>query len=108
MPQSDSRRRRLQLRKKAHAEFNRQIQSKSDRKLKARQERERSFWFGLGFMGLVGWSIAVPTLIGTAIGLWIDSRWESPYSWTLMLILLGALVGCINVWLWIQQENRGD
>ena len=28
-------------------------------------------WFGLGMMRLVGWSVAVPTLLGAAIGLWL-------------------------------------
>jgi predicted F0F1-ATPase subunit len=31
-------------------------------------------WFGLGMMGLIGWSVAVPTLLGAALGLWLDSR----------------------------------
>ncbi len=40
-----------------------------------------------------GWSIAVPTLIGIAIGLWIDHHWPSGYSWTFMLMLAGVALG---------------
>lgn len=90
------------------AEFHRLIKSKSERKLKARKEGDRSLWFGLGFAGLVGWSVAVPTLLGMAIGIWIDARWESQYSWTLMLMLLGVLIGCLNAWYWVQQESHHD
>ena len=48
--------------------------TKEDRKIKARRERDRSAWFGLGMFGLVGWSVAIPTLIGVALGWWIDHR----------------------------------
>ena len=40
--------------------------------------------------GLVGWTVAVPALIGVAIGLWIDSTWPSRFSWTLMLLVFGV------------------
>jgi ATP synthase protein I len=32
-------------------------------------------WFGLGMMGLIGWSVAVPTLLGAALGIWLDNRY---------------------------------
>ena len=63
------------------------------RKLKARRERDRTVWFGLGMFGLVGWSVAIPALLGTALGLWIDSRWPSRVSWTLMLLVIGVALG---------------
>jgi ATP synthase protein I len=56
--------------------------------------------------GLVGWSVAIPTLIGIAIGAWIDAQYPSQYSWTLMLLLIGVVVGCLNAWWWIQRESR--
>ena len=31
-------------------------------------------WFGLGMMGLIGWSVVVPTLLGAALGIWLDKR----------------------------------
>jgi ATP synthase protein I len=34
----------------------------------------RTVWFGLGMMGLIGWSVAIPTLLGAALGLWLDKR----------------------------------
>jgi ATP synthase protein I len=38
------------------------------RKSRARDEGERGAWFGLGMFGLVGWSVALPTLAGLALG----------------------------------------
>lgn len=81
---------------------------KQRRRLAARRRPERNIWFGLGMFGLVGWSIAVPTLIGVAVGAWIDHRWPSRYSWTLMLLLLGVALGCLNAWQWVHRESELD
>jgi len=93
-------------RRSPRRDFERQIVEKHKRKTKARQQGERSAWFGLGMFGLVGWSVAVPTLIGVAIGLWIDSHWPSRFSWTLMFMLMGLAIGCLNAWWWVQREGR--
>ncbi len=84
------------------------VEAKRSRKLNARDEGERSAWFGLGMFGLVGWSIAVPTLLGIAMGVWIDDRWPSRFSWTLMLLVFGVIVGCLNAWWWVTQENEDE
>lgn len=55
--------------------------------------------------GLVGWAVTIPTLFGAAIGVWIDSRWPGPHSWTLMLLILGVFLGCLNAWTWMQRES---
>ena len=34
------------------------------RKLKARRASKDTVWLGFGMMGLIGWSVVVPTLIG--------------------------------------------
>ena len=90
----------------AREKLAREVAHREARKLKARREKDRSVWFGLGMFGLVGWSVAIPTLIGTAIGLWIDARWPSPISWTLTLLIVGVFVGCLNAWWWVQRESR--
>jgi ATP synthase protein I len=91
---------------KSRAELIRQVGEKEFRKLRARREKDRSVWFGLGMFGLVGWSVAIPTLIGIALGIWIDTTWSSPYSWTLMLLFIGVMVGCLNAWYWVNRESR--
>ena len=93
---------------KTRDELARQVSQKEDRKLKARREKDRSVWFGLGMFGMVGWSVAVPTLIGIAFGIWIDTTWDSPYSWTLMLLFIGVMVGCLNGWYWVKRESSRD
>ena len=86
-------------------EFGDEVKRKESRKLKARREKNRQGWFGLGMFGLVGWSVAIPTLIAVALGVWIDRRWPSQYSWTLMLLLSGMALGCLNAWHWLKRER---
>jgi ATP synthase protein I len=85
--------------------FIKEIVSKQNRKLKARQENQQSVWFGLGMLGLVGWSIAIPTIMGIAVGIWIDKTWPGRYSWTLMMLLIGLILGCLNAWFWVKRES---
>ncbi len=84
------------------------VGSKETRKLKARRERNKAVWFGLGMFGIVGWSVAIPTLIGIALGIWIDRNWPSQYSWTLMFLVIGVLLGCLNAWYWVKKESRHE
>lgn len=81
---------------------------KAQRMQRARREKERPVWFWLGMFGLIGWSIAIPTLIGIALGVWIDQHWPTPISWTLTLLTTGVIIGCLNAWYWIKQESRRD
>jgi ATP synthase protein I len=86
--------------------FSRQVGAQAARKLKAQRQTTKSVWFGLGMSGLVGWSVTIPTLIGAAIGIWTDKHYPSAYSWTLMLLLLGLIIGCLNAWHWVDSEYK--
>ena len=76
------------------------------RKRRSRQRTERGLWFGLGTFGLVGWSVAVPTLAGLAAGIWLDGRLGGPFSWTLALLVAGVCIGCANAWYWVAKESQ--
>lgn len=79
------------------------------RKLEGRAQERRTAWFGLGMFGLVGWAVAVPTLLGVLLGLWLDERWpQDRLSWTLTLLFLGVILGCLNAWYWVAQESRRE
>jgi ATP synthase protein I len=89
-------------------ELSEKIETKEQRKMRARKEGDRGVWFGLGMFGLVGWSVAIPTLIFIAVGVWIDRTYPSRFSWTLMLLFIGVIVGCLNAWYWVKRESRRD
>ncbi|GIW94244.1 MAG: hypothetical protein KatS3mg110_2285 [Pirellulaceae bacterium] len=80
------------------------IERKERRKLKARRERSRSVWYHLGMFGLVGWSVALPTVAGTALGLWLEHHWKASFSWTLVGMGAGLAIGCCTAWYWVKRE----
>lgn len=86
----------------------RTIRRKSLRRERARRRRRSSVFSYLGFFGLVGWTVAVPTVGGLALGRFIDSAVDSERNFTIAFLLLGVTVGITTAWYWIQQESRHD
>jgi ATP synthase protein I len=82
-----------------------QVGAKAARKLKARRSTQ-GVWFGLGMMGLIGWSVVVPTLLGAALGIWLDKHHPGGRSWTLALLVAGLAIGCLNAWFWVAKEEK--
>jgi ATP synthase protein I len=92
--------------KKNDPTFAGQVGVKATRKLKARRDSTRGVWFGLGMMGLIGWSVAIPTLLGAALGIWLDKQYPGGRSWTLALLVAGLTIGCLNAWFWVSKEDK--
>lgn len=85
--------------------FAEQVGAKAARKLKARRNTSQ-VWFGLGMMGLIGWSVVIPTLLGAGLGHWLDARHAGRHSWTLALLVAGLVLGCLNAWHWVAKEDK--
>ncbi|MEM5585588.1 AtpZ/AtpI family protein [Roseibium sp. AS2] len=60
---------------------------------------------GIGTFGMVGWAIAVPTVGGAFLGLWLDQVAPQGFSWTIALILGGVVLGAIMAAAWINREG---
>jgi ATP synthase protein I len=86
-------------------EFREQVNEKAVRKLKAQRHATQTVWSGFGMMGLVGWSVVVPTLLGAALGISLDERFPGGHSWTLALLAVGLGLGCLNAWRWVAKEG---
>lgn len=84
--------------------FEKIVGDKEERKLRAQRET-KSVWSGLGLFGIIGWSIALPTILGAALGIWLDKNYKENFSWTLSLLVAGLMIGCLIAWNWIQKEN---
>lgn len=82
------------------------VAAQESRKVRFRRRRDRTVWLGLGMFGVIGWSIAAPTLIGIAVGLWFDHLWPGRFSWTLALLLAGVTLGCFSAWYWVSDERQ--
>ena len=90
---------------KHESTFAEEVGAKAARKLQARRG-SHGVWFGLGMMGLIGWSVAIPTLLGAALGHWLDTRRAGGHSWTLPLLVAGLMLGCFNAWHWVAKEDK--
>jgi ATP synthase protein I len=86
--------------------FSREVGTKANRILKAQRENKLSTWAGFGLFGIVGWSVAVPTLAGVAAGTWLDKTYPQTISWTLSLLIVGLVIGCLIAWNFISKENK--
>jgi len=75
---------------------------------KAREKPGVSPLRGLGAFGMVGWSIAVPTVGGAFLGLWLDRTLPQDFPWVLALILAGVTLGGFIAWAWIGRESREE
>ena len=83
-----------------------QVGAKAERNFKSQRNSGHGVWFGLGMTGLIGWSVVVPTLLGMALGIWLDKHYPGSHSWTLTLLIVGLAIGCLNAWHWIAQEDQ--
>jgi ATP synthase protein I len=81
-----------------------QIARKAARKLAA-QRSDPGAWFGLGMFGMVGWSVALPTVCGALLGAWLDRHHPRGSSWTLALLVAGLVLGCAVAWHWVSSQN---
>jgi ATP synthase protein I len=86
--------------------FHDKVARKVARKLKMQRDGPQGVWFGLGMSGLIGWSVAVPTLAGALFGVWLDRYHPGSHSWTLSFLVIGLAVGSFNAWHWLAQQDK--
>lgn len=73
------------------------VAAKQKQMLRGRREGKGN-WSALTLLGIVGWSVTIPTLLGTAAGIWIDHHWPSKFPWTVALLFVGLAIGCASAW----------
>ena len=76
------------------------------RRYRDREPAGRSFWQSLGVIGGVGWPIALATVAGALLGRQLDRYWNTGIRLTLLLLVLGAILGGSIAWSVIQGTKR--
>lgn len=79
----------------------RDLPSSLQRDLSRRARREPgfgTFWRSMAVLGAVGWPIALLAVGGAFLGRWLDLQLRSGIRCTLMLITVGAALGCWHAW----------
>lgn len=58
----------------------------------------------LAQVGVLGWTIVVPTLLGTFAGRWVDGKLHTGIFWTGPLMMAGLAAGCWTAWRWMHDR----
>jgi ATP synthase protein I len=66
------------------------------------KEGEPSIGRRLAQIGVLGWIVVVPMLIGLFIGRYLDGVFASGLFWTAPLLMIGLALGCWSAWKWIE------
>jgi len=74
------------------------VKKRRERRARWQREGERSLGQNLAMIGVLGWTIVTPTLIGIFVGRWLDREFGSAVFWTLGLLVLGLAIGCTLAW----------
>ncbi len=74
------------------------VRTRRQRQDMADREGERSLWQNLSMVGALGWLVVTPTLLGVAVGRWLDARFDAGQTFTGALIMLGAGFGLYLAW----------
>jgi len=54
-------------------------------------------------VGVLGWMIVAPMLLGLWLGHWLDRHFGSGIFWSAPLLLAGLVIGCWSAWKWMQK-----
>ena len=79
------------------------VRIRRDRRALAERDRGRSIGQDLALVGVIGWTVVLPALLGVFAGRWLDRRFATGLLWTLGLLFAGFVAGCALAW---QRMNR--
>lgn len=82
----------------------RAVRQHQARRRRALREGDASVVRRLAQIGVLGWMIVVPTLLGTFAGRWLDRVFGSGLFFTAPLMILGLVLGCWSGWKWMQRS----
>jgi ATP synthase protein I len=71
---------------------------------RAAVSQHMTLWQGLGLVGSVGWMVVLPALLGAFAGRFIDGRSKTGVFWTISLLFLGLVFGCLTAWRQVREE----
>jgi len=80
------------------------VRQQRERQRKWRREGELSMAQYVGQIGVLGWIIVAPTLIGLFIGRWLDHRLGTGIFWSAPLMGIGVIIGCWSAWKWMHKQ----
>jgi len=81
-----------------------EVQRQAGRRQRSLREGEPTLLRQLSTLGVLGWVIVLPMLLGLAGGRWLDHRLGTGITFSAALLLLGVAVGAGAAWRWMHQK----
>lgn len=75
-----------------------EVRLQRERRARAQRESGRSIGQDLALVGVIGWTLVIPALLGVYAGRALDRRFGSGVFWTLGLLVAGIAVGSVLAW----------
>lgn len=80
------------------------VRKRQDRRERWRTEGELSVLRFVGQIGVLGWIIVIPTLIGIFVGRWLDRTFGTGIVFSAALLVIGVVFGFWSAWRWMHRQ----
>ena len=77
----------------------------AEREAEGRADPEPSLGARLGQIGVLGWTIIVPTLLFLFLGRWLDRIFGTGIFFSAPLLMIGAAIGFWSAWRWMHRQG---
>ncbi len=88
-----------------HEELPRQVRLRAQRHRRWLGEGDASLARRLAQIGVLGWIIVLPTLVGLFAGRWLDRLLHTGLLFSAALLFAGVLLGMRAAWSWMSRER---
>jgi ATP synthase protein I len=76
----------------------------AERAQEGHDDPEPSLGARLGQIGILGWAVVIPTLLGLFIGRWLDQAFATGVFFSAPLLMIGAALGFWSAWKWMHSH----
>jgi len=87
----------------SHDQLTEAARRAAERAREARENPEPSLASRLGQIGILGWTIVMPALIGLFVGRWLDRTFATGIFFSAPLLILGVVFGYWSAWKWMHR-----
>jgi ATP synthase protein I len=77
-----------------------------ERDARGREIPEPSLGARLGQIGVLGWTIVIPMLLGLFAGRWLDRTLQTNVFFSGSLLMVGAAIGFWSAWRWMHARGQ--
>lgn len=80
------------------------VRRRHERHSRWRIDGEASVVRFVGQIGVLGWMIVAPTLLGLFVGRWLDRTFAAGIFWSAALLVVGVAGGFWAAWRWMHRQ----